>query len=276
MYILQNIFRLSNDYDFNFIITFDSMKPKSNYYIRFSWTVILYPLLFLLGIWMVYWCEINYAFSLNEYGVFPRSTSGLIGVLVSPFVHSGLEHLYHNSAPLVVLSAALFYFYQPISWKVFIFGYLGSGLMLWFIGRPAYHIGASGIIYFLFGFLFFKGLISRYFRLIALSLAVVFLYGSLVWGIFPTQDNVSWEGHLAGLFVGLILALVYKDFSISSEYDKYKQPVIKDSPDDPFLAQFDENGNFIDAKDLENDSFTITSSHHQELDVTYEIKRKTD
>lgn len=251
------------------------MKKKHVYHIYFTWSVLLYPILFLLSIWIVYWWEVSFSNSLNEFGVYPREVSGLIGILMSPLVHSNLEHLYHNSAPLVVLSASLFYFYKPISWRVFVLGYLGSGMLLWLIGRPSYHIGASGIIYFLFGFLFFKGLISRYFRLIALSLAVVFLYGSLVWGIFPTQENVSWEGHLAGLIVGFILALVYKNFTILSVYDKLKHPIIEDQPDDPFLQQFDEHGNFIDAKDLEHvSSKTSHSTSIDGVEVKYEINTK--
>lgn len=250
------------------------MQKKSAYYIQFTWSVILYPLLFLLSIWTVYWWEINYSYNLNEFGVFPREISGLIGVLMSPLIHSGIEHLYQNSAPLVVLSAALFYFYKPISWRVFLFGYLGSGLLLWVIGRPSFHIGASGLIYFLFGFLFFKGLISRYFRLIALSLAVVFLYGSLIWGIFPTKEQVSWEGHLSGLIIGFVLALFYRNFQITSPYDKYKNPVLVDSPDDPFLQQFDEQGNFIDAKELETDESSTSLSHEDHIEINYEISSK--
>ncbi len=248
------------------------MNKDNAYYIKFSWEVVLYPLLFLLAIWAVFWWETNHAQNFNEWGVFPREFFGLWGILFSPFIHSGLEHLYHNSAPLVVLSAALFYFYKPISWQVILVGFLGSGLLLWLIGRPSYHIGASGMIYFLFGFLFFKGLFSRYFRLIALSLAVVFLYGSLVWGIFPTQENVSWEGHLSGLLVGLLMALVYRKFTITSVYDKYKKPILKDSPDDPFLQQFDEDGNFIDAKDLEED--TTVNTTENDIDIAYHFTKK--
>lgn len=250
------------------------MKTTSSYKISFSWEVLLYPILFLLGIWLVFWLETNFSYNFNEFGVFPREISGLIGVFVSPFIHSGLEHLYQNSAPLVVLSAALFYFYKPIAWKVFIIGYLASGLLLWTIGRPSYHIGASGIIYFLFGFLFFKGLLSGYFRLIALSLAVVFLYGSLVWGIFPTKPNVSWEGHLAGLSVGLVIALLYRKFTISSTYDRYKQPILKDSPNDPFLQQFDEDGNFIDAKDLQVEEPNSQTTEEPSVEIEYHFTPK--
>jgi membrane associated rhomboid family serine protease len=110
-----------------------------------------------------------------------------------------------------VLGVGLFYFYRPIAPKVFILIYLVSGFWLWFGGRPGYHIGASGIIYGLAAFLFLSGVLRKYTRLMALSLLVVFLYGSLIWGIFPLDMRTSWEGHLYGAIAGLIIAVYYKN-----------------------------------------------------------------
>ena len=82
---------------------------------------------------------------------------------------------------------------------------------MWLAGRAAWHIGASGLVYGLASFLFFSGIIRRYFRLVALSLLIVFLYGSMVWGIFPgVYQNVSWESHMVGAFSGVILAILYR------------------------------------------------------------------
>ena len=68
----------------------------------------------------------------------------------------------------------------------------------------------SGVIYALAGFLFTSGVLRKYLPLQALSLFIIFLYGSMIWGIFPTQPRVSWQGHLSGLIVGIILAIVYR------------------------------------------------------------------
>ena len=88
--------------------------------------------------------------------------------------------------------------------------YLLAGFYTWISARHSYHIGASGLVYALFGFIFISGFIRKYIPLIALSFLVAFLYGSLVWGILPWKQGVSWEGHFWGLFVGLILAIFYR------------------------------------------------------------------
>ena len=159
-------------------------------------------------------------------------------------IHGSMEHLYHNSIPLFVLSMALFYFYREISWKVIGYGILFSGLLTWFIARPSYHIGASGIIYVLVSFIFFKGVFTKYYRLIALSLAIVFIYGSMLWYIFPIEDGISWEGHLSGFLTGLILAKLIK--TEVPEPKKYHWETEDfNEEEDEFLKHFDENGNFI-------------------------------
>ncbi len=151
--------------------------------------------------------EINFIHS----GVMPRKLSGLQGILFSPLIHSDWKHLFDNSIPVFLLSFALFYFYRGISYTIFLFLYIISGILLWFIGRDAYHIGASGIIYGLAAFLFLSGVIRGVRHLMAISLLVVFLYGSLIWGLLPFDYKVSWEGHLSGAIVGIVLALLYRD-----------------------------------------------------------------
>ncbi len=86
-----------------------------------------------------------------------------------------------------------------------------SGFFLWIIGRPSYHIGASGLVYALASFLFLSGLIKKNPRLAAVSLIITFLYGSMIWGVFPLKIDVSWEGHLCGLISGILVALFYKN-----------------------------------------------------------------
>jgi len=135
----------------------------------------------------------------------------LPGVIFSPFIHDDITHLFNNSLPLLILSIALFYFYSEVALRVFSWTYLLTGILVWFGGREAWHIGASGLVYGLASFLFFSGIIRRYFRLIALSLLVVFLYGEMVWGLFPgIYKNISWESHMLGFFSGIALAVWYR------------------------------------------------------------------
>lgn len=220
---------------------------KNPEYFKFSNGVILYPLLFVMVIWLIYWFEVKYGFNFTKFGVYPLQIKGLIGVVFSPFIHSSIAHIYHNSIPLFVLSAALFYFYKPIAWKILLYGVLISGFLTWFIGRPAYHIGASGLIYVLFSFTFFKGVLAKHYRLIALSLAVIFIYGSMVMYALPIETDVSWEGHLSGLITGLVFALVFKkEIAKPPKYEWEEENYNEEN--DEFLKYFDENGNFMEHK----------------------------
>lgn len=170
----------------------------------------LFPFLFVVLLWLIKWVEIQFEFSLSEYGVLPRNLVGLRGVLFSPLIHGDVGHLFNNSVPLIVLGWTLFYFYRSIAFKVVFWSYLLAGLYTWISARYSYHIGASGLVYALFGFIFISGFIRRYIPLIAISFLVAFLYGSLIWGILPWDHKMSWEGHFWGLFVGLILAVYYR------------------------------------------------------------------
>lgn len=201
------------------------------------------PLAMVLTMWTVFWLEMKLHTDFTSYGLLPRSFSGLIGVFTSPFIHSGISHLWSNTLPILLLSLALLYFYRPVALRVLLVGVLLTGLFTWSIGRNAYHIGASGIIYMLASFLFFKGVFTGYYRLIALSLLVIFLYGSLIWYLFPVDPTISWEGHASGAFSGLIIAIWLK-----AKVNNYDIIHSKNTPssesDDWFMQQFDEDGNF--------------------------------
>ena len=149
---------------------------------RFIYSLVL-PVFFLFLLWAVKFFEISMELSFVEGGVYPRKISGLIGILVSPLIHGDWKHLLDNSLPVLFLSLAIFYFYRDIAYKIWILIYLVGGILLWGVGRQAYHIGASGLIYGLAAFLFLSGLIRRVRSLTAISLLVVFWYGGLVWGL---------------------------------------------------------------------------------------------
>ena len=173
---------------------------------------IYFPLFFLLLMWLVKLLEIATEQSFSQWGLQPRTLKGLIGIITSPLLHSDFKHLFNNSVPLLVLGTAIFYFYRVVAYRVFVLSYLITGICVWIGARDAYHIGASGLVYAFASFVFFSGIIRRSINLIAISLLVVFLYGSLIWGIFPIQPGMSWESHLFGGLTGLLLAIYYRKY----------------------------------------------------------------
>jgi membrane associated rhomboid family serine protease len=176
----------------------------------FFYSLIL-PSLFVGLLWLVALIESILEIKLNYLGVFPRTLKGLPGILLTPFIHSDFKHLFSNSVPLLVMGTGILYFYRSISYRVFLIIWAVSGICLWIGGRPSYHIGASGIVYGLASFLFFSGIIRRDIRLAAISLVVVFLYGGMIWGVFPIWPSISWEGHLFGGIAGFACALAYRN-----------------------------------------------------------------
>ena len=235
-------------------------------YFEFSPGVLLLPMFAVLSIWTVFWVEVRFQVNLNDYGIYPRTFKGLRGIVFSPFLHGSVEHLYNNTLPLAILSGALVYFYRSVSAKVLLTGIIISGLITWIIGRPSYHIGASGLIYVLASFIFFKGIFTKHFRLVALSMLIVFIYGGMLWYIFPIKEGISWEGHLGGFITGLALAFILKtDIPPLRKYEWEKEEFSED--DDEFMQHFDEDGNFIEKKD------ELQDQNGPRLNITYHYKK---
>ncbi|NRB58376.1 MAG: rhomboid family intramembrane serine protease [Winogradskyella sp.] len=240
---------------------------------KYSNSVIIYPLLIVFLVWLVFWYQINIDYSIKSFGIRPYKLEGLLGIFTSPFLHADLDHLYNNSIPLLVLSLALFYFYNKIAWKVILYGILLSGFLTWLIGKSGNHIGASGLIYVLFSFIFFKGIFAKHYRLIALSLMVIFLYGSMIWYVFPIKDGMSWEGHLGGLITGLLFAFIFRKQVAKPEKYVWEQPDYNEE-DDPFMKHFDENGNFIEV--LPEGEPVQVSQIKEEPTINYIFKKNED
>lgn len=178
-------------------------------------SVIKYPLLFLIVIWLVFWVDNTWNLDLILYGISPRTISGLKGILFAPLIHGDLNHILNNSLPVLILGSMIFYFYKPIAWPAIFWIYLISGLWLWVGGRnndviPNYHIGASTLIYGFSAFLFFSGVFRKHKQLMMVSAFVVFMYGSITHGIFPFDTKISWEGHLFGAISGILVAFNYR------------------------------------------------------------------
>lgn len=186
-----------------------------------------FPVLFLILICLVKLLEYAIDYRLSFLGIYPRKFFGLVGVFTGPLVHGSLEHLAANSLPFLVLTVGIFYFYQPVAYRIFLLNYFITGFGIWLIGRESFHIGASGLVYASGAYLFFSGILSKHRNLLAISLLVVFLYGSMIWGIFPSKPGISWEGHLMGFLAGIFTAFAYR------EERPYGQKVSEENNDDP-------------------------------------------
>lgn len=173
-----------------------------------------YIALTILGLmWAVFLLDFHLDLNLWRFGVYPKHSEGLYGILFSPFIHSTEDyaHVLNNSFPALILTWLIFYHYRTIATKSFVLIYLLSGVGLWLLGRESWHIGMSGVIYGMTSFLVFSGFFRKNLRVAAVSLIVIFLYGSLIWGIFPVKEHVSWEAHLTGLFSGIIVSILFKN-----------------------------------------------------------------
>ena len=178
-------------------------------------------LLFALTLWGIKLAEIILGLDFVHYGVFPLRVSGLRGILTAPLIHASLSHLFSNTAPLVILGTALFYGYPGSAKIVVPVLYLGSGLGVWLFARHAYHIGASGLTFGVMFFVFTIGVLRWDTRAIILAMVVFFLYGSMIWGIFPGKPGISYESHFFGAAIGIILAILLKHHDPAPATKKY-------------------------------------------------------
>lgn len=223
--------------------------------------ILFYPLLFAGLMVLVKIAEQVFHFEgLYRFGILPRQLTGLPGVFLSPLIHGDFWHLFSNVVPLVFLSGLVFHFYKPLGYRVLLAIILSSGLWTWALGRPSYHIGASGVVYGLVFFIFFSGLIRKHNPLRALGLVVVFLYGSLFWGMFPIDPHVSWEAHLSGAAGGLLCAWWFRkrgpqaqEFVWPEEEDELSSPAENEGDDTILNNSFsDINTDKVNSKDQIN------------------------
>jgi len=210
------------------------MEPNKTSKPKLNISKLLTPLLFSVVLWVVHLLSLLFSEDLSKLGLLPRNLVGLLGILTSPLIHADFSHLISNTIPLIILGWIIFYFHPKVSYILFIFIYLVTGLLVWIFARQVYHIGASGIVYGFVSFLFFSGIFRRDNTSIALALVITFLYGGLVWGMIPGWKGISWESHLFGAITGFVAAYLFR--KIDPPKKKYDW---EDEPED------------FDVKDLE-------------------------
>ncbi len=144
---------------------------------------------------------------LDSYGIQPHSLVGLRGIVFAPFLHGGFAHLIANTIPFLTLGWLTMIQETSDFYIVSIISALVGGLGVWLFAAPnSVHIGASILIYGYLGFLLLRGYFQKNFPSIALSIFVAIAYGSFIWGVFPSDVRVSWQGHLFGFIGGAIAA----------------------------------------------------------------------
>jgi len=166
-------------------------------------------------LWLILFLDYFLGLELARFGLRPGHLRGLIGLLTAPLLHSGVEHMFSNTLPLIISMTAILYLYPRSSVRVIPIIWIGSGMLAWIIGRPSLHFGASGFVYGLLAFVFISGILRFDMRSVAVSIMVWFLYGSMIWGLLPIRPNMSWELHLSGAILGVALAIVFRQWDIT-------------------------------------------------------------
>ena len=158
-------------------------------------------------IWLVYLIELILPFDLKMYGIRPRSIVGLWGIAISPFLHAGFAHLIANTGALAILLILSLSYSRKLTFEALAFVWLAGGGMVWIFGSArSIHIGASGIIFGMIGFLLFLGVFRREWKTIVISLVVLVFYGGTILSMLVYVPGVSWAGHFFGFCAGVLAA----------------------------------------------------------------------
>ncbi|MEE9423314.1 MAG: rhomboid family intramembrane serine protease [Gammaproteobacteria bacterium] len=187
--------------------------------------------LFTVILWSIKLVEIIFNLDFVQYGVYPQRPENLAGILLAPLIHGSISHLFTNTAPVLILGSALLYGYPKSARIVLPVIYLGSGIGVWLFARNAYHIGASGLTFGIMFFVFTVGVLRWDKLAIVLSMIVFFLYGSMIWGIFPSNPAISYESHFFGAIIGIILAFILKNHDPQPPQKKYSWEIEEDDVD---------------------------------------------
>lgn len=187
-------------------------------------------------LWLIKIADFVFSLDLVRFGVYPRKLSGLMGILFAPLIHGSFSHIFSNTLPLLVLGTTTLLGYPRSSKFVAPIIYLGTGLLVWFFGRASFHIGSSGLNFGLLAFTFVIGALRWDPKAIALSCLVFFMYGSMIWGIFPTSPGVSFESHFFGALIGVLCAFVFRNYDPKPPEKRYSW---EEERDEDFLEDED-------------------------------------
>jgi len=211
-----------------------------------EWIKILKSFIFAFGLISIMWFfktyEFTYDKSLYFLGILPRQFIGIVGIITTPFIHGSFGHLWSNTVPFLILSASLFYFYDKKSIQIYLYLWLITGVLVWAFAKNGWHIGASGVVYALASFHITNGVIKKVPQQRAFAMLVIFLWGGIIWGIFPDffpKQNISWESHLYGLLTGILTAIYYRNsgpkkpiYEFEKEDDEDKEEYNNDNKED--------------------------------------------
>jgi len=155
---------------------------------------------------------------LDLYGVWPRTADGFRQILFMPFLHGGFLHLMGNTIPFFVLGMLIIIRSVRDFVFVSVLTTISSGIGAWSFGAPnSVHIGASGVIFGYLGYLLLRGFFERSLMAVGLGAIVFFFYGSILIGVLPLQEGVSWQGHLFGLIGGVMAAYLLADPAVRGQ-----------------------------------------------------------
>lgn len=163
----------------------------------------LHILLLVAVLWLIEGLNSLTGQRLDVFGIYPRTLPGLLGIPFWTLLHGGIAHLAVNTTPLAILGWCVALRGGATLWRVSVLVTLIGGAAVWVVGRFAYHIGSSALVFGHFGFLVAMGIYEQSLRSLLLGTFALFFYGGLIFGILPSHGFISWEGHLAGLLVGI-------------------------------------------------------------------------
>jgi len=196
---------------------------------------------FIALLWVIELLDRSFGLELYRLGVFPGKLQGLWGILFAPLIHGSWSHLASNSFTLLLLGTALLYGYPRAARQVLLLIYILSGIGVWLFARNSYHFGASGLTHGMMFFIFTTGILRGDRFSIALSLIVFFLFGGMVWTVFPQEPGISYESHFFGAAAGVLAAFLFRDRDPRPSEKTYEWEGEDDSADDPLDNQQDKN-----------------------------------
>ncbi|MBL7811703.1 MAG: rhomboid family intramembrane serine protease [Bacteroidetes bacterium] len=172
---------------------------------------LLWPLIYCLAVLLSYWLAPALHLRPDNMGLMPRNWLHLSGIATSAFAHGNAEHLLSNVLSLLFSSWLLHTFYSRLAFPVILVSWLGSGILMFLFARTGvFHIGASAAIYSVVFFLLTGGLLGGHTSLRTVAIITILHYGSLVWGFLPLDNGVSWDGHLSGAAIGILLGIFFR------------------------------------------------------------------